>query len=624
MANLYIRNSREPASRLKSVLVAILAVALLLSAVVLFLIASNQQTAEEARADFELALSGQDYAQALEIYRDVQARAVLPAEAGAVENPYQIVLTDLEALLAGRLDQIESQLLAGRTLEADDQAFIVGLGELTGLRLSRFARDLSRAYLMGEEEYQTMAQTIEQLAGLQNLKDSVLPLDREYQGWPALQPAFLAADRLLADQQWYSAYAAWDELAKTADSGSFAQDFARLKLESCKSGMYQPLLDLAVDLIGQNRVVTAWNQLNDLQAVFPGDPAIQAALDQCSRNLPRKLETFRGAIEHLVIKPLIADPQTAFDGDRYAAAAFDTLLTTREFERILEQLDANDYILVDQTRLMTDAGVPFAIDLPEGKKPLVLVLEGLNYFATRRETGNCWDLQLDGDGQVSGVIPGPDGSLVLDRKAEAIGILDQYVAEHPGFSFDGAKGLITLSGYEGIFGSVTDPDQLDDKNQALAALGYPELQLGPADYEANRQKVQAIIRQLQKTGWQFGSSTYGLINLQAASLDQVQADWSKWQAQLEPLTGPVTSLSFPNGAVLGADDPRRLFLESQGIRVFSGLGATPYIVRNGNTVYTDKVQVSGFSLTHPGLYRLDRFFDASQVIDREARSLFNG
>jgi len=210
MANLYIRNTREPASRLKSVLVAILAVALLLSAVVLFLIASNQQTAEEARADFELALSGQDYAQALEIYRDVQARAVLPAEAGAVENPYQIVLTDLEALLAGRLYQIESQLLAGRTLEADDQAFIVGLGELTGLRLSRFARDLSRAYLMGEEEYQTMAQTIEQLAGLQNLKDSVLPLDREYQGWPALQPAFLAADRLLADQQWYSAYAAWD------------------------------------------------------------------------------------------------------------------------------------------------------------------------------------------------------------------------------------------------------------------------------------------------------------------------------------------------------------------------------------------------------------------------------
>jgi len=184
--------------------------------------------------------------------------------------------------------------------------------------------------------------------------------------------------------------------------------------------------------------------------------------------------------------------------------------------------------------------------------------------------------------------------------------------------------LITLSGYEGIFGSVTDPDQLDDKNQALAALGYPELQLGPADYEANRQKVQAIIRQLQKTGWQFGSSTYGLINLQAASLDQVQADWSKWQAQLEPLTGPVTSLSFPNGAVLGADDPRRLFLESQGIRVFSGLGATPYIVRNGNTVYTDKVQVSGFSLTHPGLYRLERFFEASLVIDQEARSLFSG
>ncbi len=625
MANqLYVRSSRETKSRLHSFLLLSLAAVLVLASIILFLIARNQQSAELARADFESALEDEDYIKALEIYREVQANAVQPLQSGQVENPYQKTLAELESLLSGRLETIESQLLQGQPLAAADQAFILGLGELSGLRLSRFARELSRAYLMGESEYKTLSLAIDQLSDLPNLKDSVRPLRSEYSSWPDLKPDFIAADQMLLHKQWYEAYAAWSELADTAGPGTFAQDFARQKLEVCRTAMYQPLLDDALDLVSQNRTVTAYGQLLQLQAVFPGDQTVLDALDQCSQKIPRKLETFRGAIEHLVIKPLIVDPVTAFDRDPYAAAAFDTMLTTLEFERILEALYANDYILVDQSRLMTGAGERFALELPEGKKPLVLVLEGLNYFVTRRATGNCWDLQLDASGQVCGVWPGPDGNLIVRRESEAVGILDAFVEAHPDFSFDGAKGLITLSGYEGVFGRVTDPDQLDDKNRALAALGYPELVLGPADYEANRTQVQAIIRQLLRTGWQIGTSTYGMINLQNASLEQVQSDWAKWQSQIESLTGPVTALSFPNGAVLQADDPRRQFLEGQGIRVFSGLGATPYIVRNEHTVYTDKVQVSGFSLTHPGLYRLERFFEASLVIDQEARSLFSG
>lgn len=622
--HLYVRPKKEPKSRLRSLLLTSLALVLVLASIILFLIARNQKTAERAQSEFESALMDQSYDRALEIYRDVQAKAVQPAQSGAVENPYQKTLSELESLLSDRLVTLENKLLLGQDLTDSDQAFIQGLGELSSLRLSRFVRDLSRSYLMGETDFRTVSLTITQLSTLQNLRDGVEPLNDEHPSWPELQPAFKAADQLQQEQHWYEAYAAWDALAQTAQTGTFVQDFARQNLDACKSAMYQPLLDAALDVLGQNRVVTAHGQLEALHLVFPGDRAVQAALDTCTQKLPRKLVTFRGAIEHLVVKPLIVDPARAFDQDPYAAAAFDTMLTTVEFERLLAALYANDYILVDQTRLMTGAGERFALDLPEGKKPLVLVLEGLNYFATRRETGNCWDLQLDESGQVCGTWPGADGNWIVRRDAEAIGILDLFVEEHPDFSFDGAKGLVTLSGYEGIFGLVTDPDQLDDKNQALAALGYPELELGPADYEANRQQIMAIILQLQRTGWQIGTSTYGMINLQNASLEQVQSDWTKWMTQIEPLTGPVTALSFPNGAVLQADDPRRQFLEDQGIRVFSGLGATPYIVRTEETVYTDKVQVSGFSLTHPGLYRLERFFDASLILDQEARSLFNG
>ncbi len=90
---------------------------------------------------------------------------------------------------------------------------------------------------------------------------------------------------------------------------------------------------------------------------------------------------------------------------------------------------------------------------------------------------------------------------MVSRDLDAIPILDKFVEEHPDFSPFGAKGCLSLTGYEGILGYRT---QTDTKS-------WTEAQ------EANRQKeieaVKPIIAELKRTGWTFGSHTWGHIRL---------------------------------------------------------------------------------------------------------------
>jgi hypothetical protein len=114
-----------------------------------------------------------------------------------------------------------------------------------------------------------------------------------------------------------------------------------------------------------------------------------------------------------------------------------------------------------------------------------------------------------------------------------------------------------------------------------------------------------------------------MINVPAASFDTIRQDFTKWQTQVGILTGPVCVSVFSKWGDHRADDPKYAYYRSQGIRIFTGLGAAPYLVRRDDTFYADKVQLSGYSLEHPDLFHLDRFFNAALVLD-DRRKSFSG
>lgn len=618
-ADLYLRQTKAPLSRWKIAGLTLAIILVLLGLIWAGFYLTQKKNLDDYKRQFEQAISSQDYDRTMQIYRDTQAQAVSVSVPDQKENPYRNLLTEFEIQINSALESVDEKLLESRSLNEQDKELVEGFDEIAILHFSRLADQLALNELTGRTGGVPTEAILTALNEIESIKDESNMLLMQLPSIQSARPLVESADALQTQNLWLASFEAWTALAENNDLAPFVQEYSRQRAQTCKSAMYQPLLDEALQLVSQNRLYTAQKKLQALQPVFPEDPEIKAALENCQEQIPDKLEIYRSTVEHLTIKPLIVRPDLAFDGDIYAGAARDTMLTTQEFRRMLDALYENQYILIDQSRMIPADEKGFGLALPAGKKPLVLVLEGLNYYVSRRETGNCWNLVLDNEMNVCGEYFNQQNERVIDRQAEAIGILDQFVEEHPDFSYDGAKGLITLTGYEGVFGYVTDPDQLDDRNQALVGNGYPALVLQTANYEQNRKDVKNIIDRLKETGWQIGSSTYAYIPVTSAALTTVQEDWKKWQQQLEPLTGPVVSLQFPNGGLLSFSDERSIFYQQQGIKIFGGIGAASYISRQGNLVYVDKVQISGYSLENPGRYRLDRLFDANKVIDRDAR-----
>jgi hypothetical protein len=254
--------------------------------------------------------------------------------------------------------------------------------------------------------------------------------------------------------------------------------------------------------------------------------------------------------------------------------------------------------------------------IPEGKKPLILSFDDTNYYPYMLENGFTYKLIIGDDGKVWSYGLDPDGNEVISRDLDAITILDKFVEEHPDFSPFGAKGSLSLTGYCGILGYRTQTEVEDQS----------------AEHEANRQKereaVKPIIAELKRTGWTFGSHTWGHINLSKKSLETVQADTEKWFDEVGSLVGDTNILYYPHGARPDGDDVQQTgpifeYLQSQGFRVFASVGISSYskIKTDICAVICDRLHPDGTTLrgTDKVLGWYSQFYDARDIIDLDVR-----
>ena len=248
---------------------------------------------------------------------------------------------------------------------------------------------------------------------------------------------------------------------------------------------------------------------------------------------------------------------------------------------------------------------------------MILSFDDTNYYPYMLENGFAYKLILGDDGLIWSWGKDPQGNEVVSQDLDAIPILDKFVREHPEFSPFGAKGCLSLTGYEGILGYRT---QTDTKSWTQAQ-------------EANRQKereaVKPIIEELKRTGWTFGSHTWGHIRLGGSvSLAEIQADTERWADEVGTLVGPTTILFYPHGERPDGNDwqntgPIFRYLQSQGFRVFCSVGieSFSYIKKDICAVICDRLHPDGTTLRGSdkviGWY--SQFYDARDIIDLEAR-----
>ena len=342
-------------------------------------------------------------------------------------------------------------------------------------------------------------------------------------------------------------------------------------------------------------------------------------------------------VEHLFFHPVIAYPEFTFTTPTIPEAQKkgldDWMVTVEEYNKILQNLYEKDYILVPMESVwseVTDASGQVRMQrntlmLPEGKKPMVFSFDDVNYYPYMVEGGFMAKLIIgeDGDLWAYGVNP-HTGEEVITQDLDSTTILDKFVREHPDFSLNGAKGIFSLTGYEGILGYRTQND----------------IDIGPSDparpaFEAKRQSeidaVQPIIQRLKETGWTFGSHTWGHIRLSRTGEKadaSMKRDVLRWQEEVGSLVGPTQILFYPHGARPDGDDdvkqtgPQFRWLHEQGFRVFASVGIDSYskIKTDISAVICDRLHPDGTTLrSGRERERYLRFYDAMEIIDLKNR-----
>ena len=332
---------------------------------------------------------------------------------------------------------------------------------------------------------------------------------------------------------------------------------------------------------------------------------------------------YDGVVEHLFFHPVVAYPELAFDGDYKSDGIDDWMVTAGEYLKILESVYEKGYVLVDiadcWSEQTDESGQPRMVKntlyLPEGKKPLILSYDDVNYYEYMLANGFTYKLIIGEDGKLWSWGLDPQGNEVVSRDLDAVTILDKFVEEHPDFSPFGAKGCLSLTGYEGILGYRT---QTDSKSWT-------------AEQEANRQKeieaVKPIVAELKRTGWTFGSHTWGHISLNTRTFDTVTADMQKWFDEVGSLVGETSVLFYPFGGRLDGDDvkqsgPAFQWMQQHGFRIFCSVGIDSWSKCKSDisAVICDRLHPDGTTLrSAKSRERYMKFYDAKDIIDLSAR-----
>lgn len=305
-------------------------------------------------------------------------------------------------------------------------------------------------------------------------------------------------------------------------------------------------------------------------------------------------------IPHISFQPLIADAARAFDGDQNQAYYNRNNLTISEFSAILDQIYQNGYVLVSMTDLAAPgeggAYTAGSIYLPEGKKPLVLSEVPVHYTAAMAADGFARRLVAGSDGKPTCEYVDGAGQ-TLTGSYDLVPVLEDFLVQHPDFSYRGAKAVLGVAGSEGILGY-----SLSSETEAAAA--------------------QAAAQCLKDNGYEFASFTYAGVAYGEESASAVEADVKKWGDIVKPVVGDTQILFYAGGSDIGDtgkySGEKYELLSGAGFRYFCSINVSDpsWVQIEDGYVRQARRTVNGTRITtQPEL--LKDLFDAAKVVSQD-------
>jgi len=346
-------------------------------------------------------------------------------------------------------------------------------------------------------------------------------------------------------------------------------------------------------------------------AASGGVPSIEInAAEQEEKNRPLQEEAppvmvyYEGPVLNVFFHALVARPETAFTGSR-KEHFLEWYVTAGEYKKILYELYKKDYVLTDvkelyevtytDERKKVNYKKPY---IPQGKKPMVLSIDDLSYYPFAKQHATIHKLIIDDNNRIAGWTANKSGG-ELSYDLDTVTSLEEFIGLYPDFSLRGAKGIIALTGFEGV-------------------LGYRTHKLNAPDYREEKENAVKVANRLKETGWHFASHSWGHPNLQKISLQNLIIDTNRWDNEVRPILGDTDLYVYPYGAAVEHMEEKHKVLRDKNFNVFFGVGPGFVTSQKPNHIFFDRRNIDGFYF-RIFKNRSDRLFNIEDVIDTQAR-----
>ncbi len=338
---------------------------------------------------------------------------------------------------------------------------------------------------------------------------------------------------------------------------------------------------------------------------FSGDiaqfPELQNAIQQYSKIKRTMISWHASEVANLSFHVLVTDLKAALADPNYGQNGNNSynrnFITTAEFEAILQQLYDRGYILVNLSDFYTtDSTTKNYIEkgllLPSGKTPIMLTETHCNYYNYMTDSNDDNRPDSGGAGFASKLVyNGKFYNEMIRSTGEKVNgnfdmvpILEDFIAEHPDFSYRGAKAILALSGYDGIFGYRVNAEYLSEEERKVEQDGAKKL----ADA-------------LRNAGYTLACYTYMNVDYSLYSAIEIKNDIKKWNDEIASVIGTTDVMVYARESDIGdtyTGNKKFDALYNGGYRFF--LGSSPVLWNQVNDRYVrhNRLIVTASNLKH--------------------------
>lgn len=371
------------------------------------------------------------------------------------------------------------------------------------------------------------------------------------------------------------------------------------------------LLAKAKQLAATYNYQGAIDVLDSFSGELTSYPELLSAKSQYSQELTNvKAWNDPNDVVNLSFHVLIADPSRAFTDKTYGNAYNKSFVTIDEFQKILEQLYANGYVLVDLDDVVTtttaeDGTVTYAantIYLPAGKTPIMITETMVNYFKYMVDPDKDGKPDANGGGFANKLVVDDNGDikaqLVTATGESVVGdydlvpILESFIAEHPDFAYGDARAILAVCGQDGVFGYRISDGGTDE------VTGAKEL-------------VQA----LRDKGYTIACYTYDNLDYNDQTVAGIQKDMESWNAKIKPVLGNVDVMVFARGVDLSEYTGTKFdVLYTSGFRYFLGASTAPGAEVTGTYFHQKRLMVTGTQMAYNSTL-FTKYFNSMTILN---------